>query len=67
MDLKGKDQPMVTEESQNEIMKPNNFPSSVNMDISSAFRDIVTKDPPRYTELCEAVNKTFEEISDSIR
>lgn len=67
MDPKAEDQPMVTEERQNEIMNDNNFQSSVNMDISTAFRKIATKDPPRYTELSEAVNRTFEEISDSIR
>lgn len=37
------------------------------MNISMAFNEIASKDPLRYTELCEEVNKTFEEISESIR
>lgn len=67
MDSKSEDQPMIIEEPQNEIINSNNVQSSFNMDISTAFKKIATKDPPRYTDLCDAVNKTFEEVSDSIR
>lgn len=60
-------QPMVTDEANNEIVNSNIPPSSDHMNISLAFKEIISKDPPRYTELCEAVNNTFEEISNSIR
>lgn len=60
-------QPMVTDEPNNEIVNSDIPPLSDHMNISLAFKKIMSEDPPRYTELCEAVNKTFEEISDSIR
>jgi len=37
-----------------------------NMDISMAFKEIVANDPNRHKELLNAVNKTFEETSESI-
>lgn len=58
---------MVTDEPSNEVRNSNVPPISDKMDISIAFKEIVSQSPPRYTELFEVVKKTFEEISDSIR
>lgn len=67
MDPKAIDQPMITDVSQNEMKNFNILPSMDNMNISIAFKKIASKDPQRFTEFCEAVNKTFENISDNIR
>lgn len=67
MDNKAVHQPMVTDEPQNEVQVSNIGPLSDHMNISVAFKEIVSKDPPRYTKFLEAINKTFEEISDCIR
>jgi len=37
------------------------------INITMAFNELVTSDPTRHKELLEAVNKTFEETSNSIR
>jgi len=67
MDNKAVYQPMVTDEPQNEVQNSNIHPlTSDHMNISVAFKEIVSKDPPRYTKFLEAVNKTFEEISDCV-
>ncbi|CAI6350186.1 unnamed protein product [Macrosiphum euphorbiae] len=66
MDNKAVHQPMVTDEPQNEVQVSNIHPLSDLMNISVAFKEIVSKDPPRYTKFLEAINKTFEEISDCI-
>ncbi|XP_060870370.1 uncharacterized protein LOC132944865 [Metopolophium dirhodum] len=66
MDNKAVHQPMVTDEPQNEVQVSNIHPLSDHMNISVAFKEIVSKDPPRYTKFLEAINKTFEEISDCI-
>ncbi|XP_003244254.1 uncharacterized protein LOC100575854 [Acyrthosiphon pisum] len=66
MDNKAAHQPMVTNEPQNEVQASNIHPLSDHMNISVAFKEIVSKDPPRYTKFLEAINKTFEEISDCI-
>lgn len=58
---------IVTDEPSNEVKNSNVPPLSDNMDISIAFKEIVSQSPPRYTELVEAVKKTFEEISEIIR
>lgn len=52
--------PMLTDVPQNEKV-------SDDMNISMAFKQIALKDPPRYTELIEAVEKAFEDISECIR
>lgn len=51
----------MDDELQNEKINSNNI------NISMAFKELVTINPPRYTELYEAVNKTFEEITENIR
>lgn len=61
LEIKMDSNTMVTDELQNKIGTSNN------MNISMAFQKLVTINPPRYTELCETVNKSFEEITDSIR
>ncbi|XP_022160013.1 uncharacterized protein LOC111026264 [Myzus persicae] len=64
MDNKAIHQPMVTD--QNEEQGSNIHPLSDHMNISVAFKEIVSKDPPRYTKFLEAINKTFEDISDCV-
>jgi len=66
MDNKAVHQPMVTGEPQNEVHVSDIHPLSDHMNLSVAFKEIVSKDPPRYTKFLEAINKTFEEISDCI-
>jgi len=66
MDPKYVHQPMVTGES-DELKSTNNPTLSDPMNLSVAFNEIVTQKPPMYTELCETVNKIFEEICESIR
>lgn len=66
MDNKAVHQPMVIDEPQNEVQNSNIHPLSDHMNISVAFKEIVSKDPPRYIKFIEAVNKTFEEISDCV-
>jgi len=66
MDNKAEHRPMVTDEPQNEVQVSNIHPLSDLMNISVAFKEIVSKDPPRYTKFLEAINKTFEEISECI-
>ncbi|VVC37830.1 Hypothetical protein CINCED_3A011903 [Cinara cedri] len=57
----------MTDESQNDAYNSDgNPPISTDMDISMAFKKIALKHPIRYTELCDVVNKTFEDINDSI-
>lgn len=64
--MNSKDVQQLTDKPQNEIVNTN-IPLSDSLNISMAFKEIMSKDPPRYTELCETVNKTFEKISNSIR
>lgn len=59
-------QPMVTNEPQNEEINTKISALSNPMNISVAFKEIVSKNPSRYTDLCDTVNKTFKEISDVI-
>jgi len=66
MDAKYVHQPMVTGES-DELKSTNNPTLSDPMNLSVAFNEIVIQEPPMYTELCETVNKIFEEICESIR
>ncbi|XP_025195150.1 uncharacterized protein LOC112594546 [Melanaphis sacchari] len=66
MDNKAVHPSMVTDKPQNEGLDSNFHPLSDHMNISVAFKEIVSKDPPRYTKFLEAINKTFEEISDCI-
>ncbi|XP_015370525.1 PREDICTED: uncharacterized protein LOC107166392 [Diuraphis noxia] len=66
MDNQAIHQPMVTDKPQNEVQDSNIQPFSDHMNISVAFKEIVSKDPPRYTKFLEAINKTFEEISDCV-
>lgn len=67
MDPKTIDQPKISDIPQNDIKNINIPPSLDNMNISMAFKKIASKDPERFTEFCETVNKTFENISDGIR
>lgn len=64
MDSEAIQEPMITDELQKETR---NFNMNNNMNISMAFKKIVSKDPQRFIEFCEAVNKTFDNISDSVR
>lgn len=61
------DQPMATNESQNEVTNAKISALSNPMNISEAFKEIVSKNPSRYTDLRDTVNKTFAEISDVMR
>lgn len=60
-------QPMITNEPQDEVTNTNIPALSNPMNISVAFKEIVSKNPSRYTDLCDTVNKAFEEISDVMR
>lgn len=62
MDNKAIHQPMVTDQNEEQGIHP----LSDHMNISVAFKEIVSKDPPRYTKFLEAINKTFEDISDCV-
>lgn len=58
----------MTDKSQSNIYNSgDNPPMSTDMDISMAFKKIALKHPIRYTELCDVVKKTFEDINETIR
>lgn len=67
MDSRSSDQQMITDEPINEMENPNIPKLSNDMNISIAFKEIAAQDPIRYTELREAVNKAFEEVTNSVR
>lgn len=67
MDAAALNQPMISDEPISNTENSNTPQLSDNMNISMAFKDIVSKDPVKYTELREAINKAFEEVTNCVR